>query len=206
MSTIETERLLLRPFCESDAADVLEYRSGPLPHCFASLKLDSPDEARAEMLKHGADTEYCFAIVLKESGKVIGEIDAAPSPYEPPMLSSREAVTANGKESPLPDTFSPCWMLNAAYQGRGYAYEAAHAFFDYLFNRKGVRRIFAYVDNYNERSQHLCEKLGMRREGMFLEFVSFVRDADGNPVYENTMQYAILKKEWMNRLNSKTRT
>ena len=31
---------------------------------------------------------------------------------------------------------------------------------------------------------------------MFLEFVSFVNDADGNPIYENTMQYAILKKEW----------
>ena len=36
----------------------------------------------------------------------------------------------------------------------------------------------------------------MRREGMFREFVSFVNDADGNPIYENTYQYAILKKEW----------
>lgn len=30
----------------------------------------------------------------------------------------------------------------------------------------------------------------------FREFVSFVNDADGNPIYENTYQYAILKKEW----------
>ena len=44
MSIIETERLLLRPFRESDAADVLEYLSGPLPHCFAALRLDTPDE------------------------------------------------------------------------------------------------------------------------------------------------------------------
>ena len=28
------------------------------------------------------------------------------------------------------------------------------------------------------------------------DFVSFVNDADGNPIYENTMQWAILKKEW----------
>ena len=202
MSTIETERLVLRPFRESDAADVLEYLRHPTPHCFADMKLDNLDEVRAEMAKRGADPEYCFAITLKGSGKVIGEIDAAPSPYEPPMLSSSEAAVAKGKESPLPDTFSPCWILNAAYQGRNYAYEAAHAFFDYLFNRKGVRRIFAYTEDYNVRSRHLCEKLGMRREGLFLEFVSFVRDADGNPVYENTMQYAILKREWMD-LNSK---
>ena len=38
MSEIETERLLLRPFRESDAADVLKYMSGLLPHCFAGLQ------------------------------------------------------------------------------------------------------------------------------------------------------------------------
>ena len=36
----------------------------------------------------------------------------------------------------------------------------------------------------------------MRREGMFLEFISFVNNPDGTPRYENTVQYAILKKEW----------
>ena len=198
MSTIETERLVLRPFRESDAADVLEYLSGPLPHCFANLKLDTLDEARAEVVKRGADPEYCFAIVLKESGKVIGEIDAEPSTYEPPGLRSKKTMPL-----PPPDTVSPCWMLNAAYQGRGYAYEATYAFFDYLFMRKDVRRIFAYVDDDNTRSQHLCEKLGMRREGLFTEYVSFVRDDEGNPVYENTFQYAILKKDWINRLDTK---
>ena len=36
----------------------------------------------------------------------------------------------------------------------------------------------------------------MRREGTFMEFVSFVNDERGEPIYENTIQYAILKKEW----------
>ena len=191
MSLIETERLLLRPFRESDAADVLEYLSGPLPHCFAGLKLHTLDEARAEVAKRGVDTDYCFASVLKESGRVIGEIDAQPSDYRPPMLCSRETAL------PPPDTFTPSIILNAAYHGGGYAYEAGYAFYDYLFMRKGVRRLYVYVDDYNARSQHLCEKLGLRREGLFREFVSFVSDADGNPVYENTIQYAVLKREWM---------
>ena len=86
MSEIETERLLLRPFRESDAADVLEYLSSPLPHCFAGLHLDTLEEARAEVLKRSEDTDYCFAIVLKETGKVIGEIEAESSDYKPPML------------------------------------------------------------------------------------------------------------------------
>lgn len=44
--------------------------------------------------------------------------------------------------------------------------------------------------------QLLCEKLGMRREGLFQEFVSFVNNPDGTPRYENTYQYAILRKAW----------
>ena len=191
MSEIETKRLLLRPFCEDDAADVLEYLSGPLPHCFVELKLNTLDEARAEVVKRSSDTEYCFAIVLKETGRVIGEIDAEPSDYKPPMLRSRETPP-----SP-PDTFTPSLILNAAHRGGGYAYEATYALFDYLFTRKDVRRIYSYVDDYNACSQHLCEKLGMRREGFFSSFVSFVNDADGTPVYENTLQYAILQQEWM---------
>lgn len=45
-------------------------------------------------------------------------------------------------------------------------------------------------------SQHLCERLGMRREGLFMDFVSFINNPDGTPLYENTVQYAILKREW----------
>lgn len=181
---IETERLILRPFLESDATDVLEYLREPTVTCFASMKLNSLEEAKAKMKNRVSETEYYFAIVLKETGKVIGEIDAYPERGEPHDTSS-----------PL-DTFSPCWMLNGDYQGKGYAHEAAHAFFDYLFREKGARRIYAYTEDYNLSSQHLCEKLGMRREGLFKEFVSFVNNPDGTPRYENTVQYAILKKEW----------
>ena len=181
---IETERLILRPFAESDAADVFEYLKEPAVNCFASMKLNSLVETKEEMKKRSVETEYYFAIVLKNNGKVIGEIDAYPERGEP-----------HDTTSPL-DTFSPCWMLNSAYQGKGYAYEAAYAFFDYLFSKKEARRIYAYTEDYNLSSQHLCEKLGMRREGFFKEFVSFVNNPDGTPRYENTIQYAILKKEW----------
>lgn len=182
---IETERLILRPFALSDAADVYEYLKEPAVNCFASMKLNSLDEAAEEMKKRVGETEYYFAITLKENGKVIGEIDAYPEAGEP-----------HADDSGPMDTFSPCWMLNLNYTGKGYAYEAAHAFFDYLFNEKGARRIYAYTEDYNTASQRLCERLGMRLEGLFLEFISFVNFPDGTPRYENTYQYAILKKEW----------
>ena len=173
---IETERLILRSFLESDALDVYEYLMEPMVNCFTCMKLNSLEEAKTEMKNRMGRAEYYFAIVLKDIGKLIGEIVAYPEHAEPQEQDG---------DSP-PDTFSPCWMLNKAYHGKGYAYEAVHAFFDYLFREKGARRIYAYTEDYNFSSQRLCEKLGMRREGLFLEFVSFVNHPDGTPLYENT--------------------
>ena len=181
---IETERLILRPFRQGDEADLFEYLKKPLVNCFACMKLNSLDEATAAVQERAEDPEFYFAIILKETGKVIGEINA------------HTEATAPDEQEAARDTYSPCWMLNKVYHGKGYAYEAARAFFDYLFNEKGARRIYAYTEDYNHASQHLCEKLGMRREGLFMEFVSFVKNPDGTPIYENTMQYAILKREW----------
>ena len=67
--TIETERLILRPFTEADAADVYEYLREPAVHCFACMKLHSLEEAVEEMKRRSGETEYWFAIVLKETGK-----------------------------------------------------------------------------------------------------------------------------------------
>ena len=52
------------------------------------------------------------------------------------------------------------------------------------------------MEDDNLPSQRLCRKLGMRQEGLFREFISFVNNPDGTPLYENTLQFALLKKEW----------
>ena len=182
---IETERLTLRPFRESDSEDVFEYLHRPAARCFFSMRLDLPEAARAEMKERAQDDLY-LAIVLKGGGKVIGEI-----------FSQAEATDP---EDEAKDNYSPCWMLNPDYCGKGYAYEAARAYFDYLFSERGARRIYAYTEDTNMPCRRLCERLGMRREGLFMEYVSFVKNPDGTPLYENTMQYAILKKEWQRQL------
>ena len=87
-------------------------------------------------------------------------------------------------------------MLAPDAQGYGFMLEAARAYFDYLFTRKGARRIYLYTEEDNLSCQRLSEKLGMRKEGVFREFVTFVKDEKGDPLYETTLQYAILKKEW----------
>lgn len=180
---IETKRLILRPFMEADAEQVYHYVNAQTIHCFSDMRFESFEEAKKEVLRRQEDdTEFYVAICLKNSGKIIGEIFSHPEQMAP-------------KDS-KPDTHSPCWMLDPEYQGMGYAYEATYAYYDYLFVEKNVRRIYTYTEDYNISCQKLCEKLGMRKEGCFKQYVSFVNDENGNPIYENTMQYAILRDEW----------
>ncbi len=79
---------------------------------------------------------------------------------------------------------------------QGFAIQSATALFQYLFNEKDARRLYAWVEDYNLASQKLCERLHMRREGCFKEFVSFERE-NGEKRYDNTYIYALLKKEWV---------
>lgn len=178
MQIIETERLILRPFREGDAADLFAYLRAPTVPCFLSLKLADLTEAEIEVKRRAID-EGSVAICLKQTGQLIGDL------------------FGGSGENEEDGTASVGWNLNPQFGGRGYAFEATRALLDHLFRAKGFRRIYAYVEDHNKPSQRLCEKLGMRREGVFVEFVSFTTDDAGNPIYENTMQYAILRREWM---------
>lgn len=184
---LTTERLILRSFASSDADDLFEYLKEPSVHCFFCMKIADLEEAEKAVAERMADEKYYLAVVLRETGKVIGEIFGHPESSDPEQ---------NNNDN---DTISPCWMLNPAYQGKGYMYEAAKAYYDYLFNECGIRRIYTYTEDYNLPCQKLCEKLGMRKEGEFKEFVSFLKNESGEPIYENTFQYAILRKEWLQR-------
>lgn len=173
MEFFRTERLIVRSFRQSDAAGLLAYFSAPRVNCFADETLMTLDDAVKDAGKKSKDHSQ-FAVCLKDDDVLIGNLFAM-------------------KEE---DTFSVGWNFNAGYEGKGYAREAAAGLLNYLFMKKGGRRIYAYVEDTNIRSQRLCERLGMRKEGLFLEYISFVKNSDGTPRYENTLQFAILKNEW----------
>ncbi len=174
MARIETERLIIRNFRENDASGLLDYLSHPRVNCFLGEKLNTLEEAIVDVKKRKED-ELQLAVCLKGDNTIIGNLFAL-------------------KEEP--DTYNVGWQFNGKYEGKGYASEAANAYLVFLFNDKNARRIYAYVEETNLRSQKLCERLGMRKEGCFEEFISFTQNEDGTPKYENTLQYAVLKKNF----------
>ncbi len=175
MDAIKTDRLVLRNFRKEDAADLFAYLHRPRVSCFLSLKLEDMSAAETEAKKRSRSDEH-IAVCLKDGNKLIGDLFGIPNE--------------------ISDTFSVGWNFNVDFGGAGLASEAVRALFNYLFAVKQARRLYAYVEEDNIASQRLCERLGMRREGLFKEFVSFEKDDEGASIFVNTMQYAILRKEW----------
>ncbi|MBC7135831.1 MAG: GNAT family N-acetyltransferase, partial [Oceanibaculum nanhaiense] len=112
MQIIETERLILRPFREGDAADLFAYLRAPTATCFLSLKLADLAEAEAEVKKRALD-EGSVAICLKQTGQVIGDLFGGGAGEE------EDGTTSVG------------WNLNPQFGGQGYAFEAAKALLDH---------------------------------------------------------------------------
>lgn len=58
------------------------------------------------------------------------------------------------------------WRIGSAFQGRGYAAEAASAAMEFPLSEAGFHRVQAKCAAENAASLRVMEKLGMRREGV----------------------------------------
>lgn len=177
---LETERLILRPFCDSDGKDLYGYLSREEVVRFEPYPVFSLEEANKEAKKRALDPAF-VAVCLRDPegpGKLIGNLWHA----------------ADG----APDwrTWEIGYVFHSDFQGKGYATEAGSRLLEYLFCSLGAERVTAMCDPQNVKSWRLLERLGMRREGHLLHNVFFHRDDEGRPVWKDTYLYAILRSEF----------
>lgn len=170
MSEIHTERLILRSFRESDYDDLFEFLSQLEKDEFEGYPGITYENGR-EHLNYRVNSDEFFAIELKESGKVIGNIY-----YGKRDFDAREVG----------------YIVNKNFQRKGYACEALHAVLEHAF-KNGVHRVFAECDPRNICSWKLLEKVGLEREAFFKQNIYFEKDENGNPKWKDTYVYAMLK-------------
>ena len=84
----------------------------------------------------------------------------------------------------------------------GYATESSTALLNYAFSTLKAHRVVAECNSLNYRSQKLMERLGMRREAEFKKNIYYKKDSFGNPLWQDTLQYAVLSEEWQSREGS----
>ena len=76
VARFDSDRLVLRPFESKDAAGLFEIFSHPRARCFADDRLDTMEEAVADVERRGANTLE-FAVCLKDHDAIIGVMFAA---------------------------------------------------------------------------------------------------------------------------------
>lgn len=172
---IETERLFIRPFEESDSSDLFDYLSKEDVVKFEPYKPYSYDEAVLEAKRRSEDNNF-YAVALK-TGKVIGNLYFAKGDF---------------------DTWELGYVFNSDFWGKGYAFESAKALITFAFEKLGARRIIAECNPLNASSWKLLEHLNFRREGHLIKNVFFFTDENGNPIWQDTYEYGLLKEEWKN--------
>jgi ribosomal-protein-alanine N-acetyltransferase len=178
---ISTKRLLIRAFAAGDAADLFEYLSNPAIYKYEPGEPINVDRAIDLSRERAATTDF-WAMELRDSGKMIGHIYFRQ--IEPHELRTWEIG----------------YIVNPAYQGKGYATEAVGALLRKKFKEKPIHRVFAHCNPENLASWKLLERVGLRREGLLRRNVFFRRDPDGEELWTDTYEYAILKEEADERL------
>ena len=182
-TTLETTRLRLRHFRDTDLPLFMAYRNDPEVARYQSWEGISEPEASTfiqeqKEIQPGVPGQgFQIAIELKETGVLIGDCY-----FKINELDYRQAEIG--------------FSLSHAYQRQGFATEAVSCFINYAFLTLDLHRIIAITDCENAASIALLEHLGMRREGHFLQNVWF------KGKWGDEYLYAILKEEWQSKCDT----
>jgi RimJ/RimL family protein N-acetyltransferase len=174
---LTTPRLRLRSFQPDDLPALLAYRNDPAANRYQAWDETSEEEARlliAEMrdLPPGTPGRWLqIAIAQRESNQLIGDFGLCVLGHEP--RQAEVGVT----------------LARAAW-GQGFASEAYRHLLDYLFDTLALHRIFSICDCENTRSVALLERVGLRREGHFVQS----RQRKGS--WRDEYLYALLHSDW----------
>ena len=148
---IETDRLILRPFAQSDLEDFYEYASVEGVGEMAGWEHHADRETSRTILDLFIEEDKTFAICLKESGKVIGSLGIERYGNEDRLS---EFYDYRGREIG--------YVLGRPYWGRGLMPEAVSAVIDYLFGEVGLDFLTCGYYDFNAQSRRVQEKCGFR--------------------------------------------
>ncbi len=178
-ASLESERLILRRFADADLLPFLAYLNDPLVARYQTWESYTERGAK-EVIEQQRNLEpgmtgqgFSFALELKETRTLVGHVAFK--------------MGEDGRQAEIGFT------LARMYHRQGLAFEASAHVLDYLFGELELRRVSAIVDCENEKSISLLSRLGMRREGHFVENIWF------KGKWGSEYAYAVLRDEWLSK-------
>ncbi len=168
MPDLATERLVVRPFAEHDLPEALTVL-GVVPSDAAGVERTRRFLRWAE-LNHVVLADLHQppygdrAIVLRETGRVVGAVGFVPSLAPFRQLPSFGPDGAASPTRLLTPEIGLYWAVAPAERRRGIATEAATALVRFAFEHLRVLRLVATTEHENHASIGVMRRLGMRIE------------------------------------------
>ena len=180
---LETNRLLLRDYIESDLAEMHRLWSDKETMYYLDDILTNTIDESAKYLKTGMDNAdgHYFCICEKDVGQFIGSIGYTitdTTPLGKIVHMGYMIIVHMG------------YMMLPEYHGRGYMTEAAKAAIEFAFTQDNCIRITTGCIKAHEASRKVMEKAGFRKEGERLK----AQYHDGE--MKDRLEYAINKDEF----------
>jgi RimJ/RimL family protein N-acetyltransferase len=162
--TLETDRLILRPWEQDDADFAFDlYSRWEVQRFIGSPPRVMVQRSEAEdridtwrTMDH--PVHAVWAVQIKATGRLAGTL----------LLKS---IPASGHSLPLQPSGDTeiGWHFHPDHWGHGYASEAAAAALEYAFT-SGLKRVVAVTAPANTASQRVCGRIGMRHLGQTTEY------------------------------------
>ncbi len=174
---LETERLVLRHFEETDLSEIFKYALDPEFYRYLPVQKQTAETLTAFFRERQKDqrdkvtNRLIFAVAIKESNRIIGSIRLGI--FDEP-----------GKRADMG------YAMNLGHQGNGLMTEALERALEFAFADLELKEIWAVAHKDNVRSWKLMERLGMRPQ-MSAPLDELVPDPDQDQVI-----YRLLPKEF----------
>jgi RimJ/RimL family protein N-acetyltransferase len=174
---LETARLILRPWKETDAESLYEYAKNPFIGPFTGWPVHTSVENSRQIIREILSADENYAVTIKNIDVAIGSIGL--------MIGDKSNLDIAVDEAEIG------YWLGVPYWGRGFIPEAVCELMRYAFDELGISVIWCGYFDGNEKSKRVSEKCGFR-------FHHTERDKEWPLINEIKTQHitCITEKEW----------
>lgn len=143
---LETERLILRPWAETDRDSLFQYAADPAVGPMAGWPPHKDPQESLEVIRRILKGKECYAITEKAVGKAIGSVE----------LKLKGFTDRTDRE----DECELGFWLGRPFWGKGYMTEAARELLRRGFEELGMEAVWCGYYEGNDRSGRVQKKLG----------------------------------------------
>lgn len=180
MVHLETERLIIRDYVESDREDYFRLKSDPKTmYYLQDIQLLTREESDADLdkvlddLKKDQRTFYFFHIELKDSHRQVGSAGYTVEEW-----------------TPVGKIVHAGYFTYPEFWNKGYVTEALHKILEFAFLEDNVYRVTTGCFAENIGSERVMQKCGMIKEAEHVDWEWH----DGR--MKTRLEYRLLKNEW----------